>query len=608
MLTNTRCDTIKVDVTRTLYRRPVCFDQCLGWLHPTPDGAAAEIAIVLCSGLRTDGITGYRSFRLLADALAKAGYPTLRFDYPGTGDSRDLATAEPWTAWQQSIHTAADWLRDQTGARSIVLCGLRMGATLAAAVAGQRTDVAGLVLLEPVLRGRSYMREIITETTVRGDAPQADGDLIIGELRLPGDTVRLINQVMLRDLVPAPDCRVGLFARASTPVLAECLAAWAACGVNVVREDFTGLEPMLRPGFMCHEPSADVARIVAWLRDAIPAGSPTPAHARVPEHVEIRLPTCTETPLHFGAEGALFGVLCRPLGQAEAGQAVLIVNHSGDPHQGGSRLNVELARRLAAEGFASLRMDFSGLGDSVAPGDAETHVYETDRGPDIAAAIDALEELGYRRFAVQGLCSGGYHVYHSALGDPRIGVVLVINLPLFLWRTGDAVELLSYIQQNQMIRLPMLKQKDIWTRLLRQGAPGLRARLTMQGAWIFRMLKAFGHRQLRFLGIGAPLTFAQDSVRRLSQRTRTLFLFTEGDAGIPGMEREFGVNRSPPGTEVRIVPDLDHSLTSGEMRRIVVEQMIRFLRQDSVPLPDALTWDRAPRQTLGKSQLPSGAG
>ncbi len=97
----------------------VCFAGCFGWLHTA--AAMNSVAVVLCAGIKTDAMTGHRSFRLLAAALAAAGFPTLRFDYPGTGDSLDPpADAQHWGLWQRSIHQAADWLRRQTGATRLV--------------------------------------------------------------------------------------------------------------------------------------------------------------------------------------------------------------------------------------------------------------------------------------------------------------------------------------------------------------------------------------------------------------------------------------------------------------------------------------------------------
>jgi len=285
---------------------------------------------------------------------------------------------------------------------------------------------------------------------------------------------------------------------------------------------------------------------------------------------------------------------------------VIIVNHSGDPHQGGSRLNVELARALAAQGLTSLRMDFAGLGDSVAPGDAETHVYETDRRADVAAAIDTLEELGYRRFVVQGLCSGGYHAFHVALGEPRISVVVAVNLPLFQWRFGESVELISYIQMKPMTRFRKFPRKDFMARLARQGLPGLGTRLAMQGAWVAETAKMAGWRLMKLCGMRLAPTFAQDSLRCLSQRTRTLFLFTEADAGLPGLKRELGDKPIPSETEVRIIPGPNHSLIGAEVRSTIVEHMVEFIRRDAASLDASPAWETTFQNAAGNGRTSPG--
>jgi pimeloyl-ACP methyl ester carboxylesterase len=594
VLTITPSDTGQIGVTRGFRRQPISFDQCLGWLHAPLGDEAASTAVVICSGLRHDAMTGYRPFRLLADALAESGYPTLRFDYPGTGDSGDIGEAEHWAEWQKSIHTAADWLREHSGASRIVLVGLRIGATLAAVVAEQRIDVAGLVLIAPVLRGRTYIRELITEAAMggHGTAPSAENGIAVHELCFSAETVRLIQQVELRKVELARGCRVAVYSQSPSPVLSECVGSWVRRGADVACADFAGLEPMLRPAHMSHEPSANVGRVVDWLREAIPTGPPPSQQARVPERPEIKDNVWVETPLRFGTTGNLYGVLCRPTAREEAGLAVVIVNSSGNPHQGLARVNVDLARQLAAEGFASLRIDFAGLGDSIAPGDAETHVLEADRRADVAAAIDALEGLGYRRFAVQGLCSGAYHAFHAGLADPRISVLLLVNLPLFQWRVGDAIEFLSHIQGNPVGLLLQLRQRDVWNRLFQQGSIGLRARAAMLGVWFFEKLKTFGRRQAMLLGFGPPPTFAQASTNRLAQRARTLFLFSEGDGGIAALAQEFGAKRAPPGAEVRIIPGVDHALTLKHLRGGVFDHLIGFLNQDAVPTAESHAWER----------------
>ncbi|WP_204267123.1 hypothetical protein, partial [Escherichia coli] len=77
------------------------------------------------------------------------------------------------------------------------------------------------------------------------------------------------------------------------------------------------------------------------------------------------------------------------------GQVVVLTNSGGVPHIGWARMTVTFARALAAEGIASLRMDFAGLGDSRAETETPTPFYYDVATPaDIRAAVDLLAGRG----------------------------------------------------------------------------------------------------------------------------------------------------------------------------------------------------------------------
>jgi pimeloyl-ACP methyl ester carboxylesterase len=101
----------------------ITFGDCFGWLHDGSASSGSDIGVVLCTGLGRDSATAHRSFRLLADRLCADGYPTVRFDYPGTGDSCEIATADSWAAWENGVNLAADTLRATTNVQRIVLVG-----------------------------------------------------------------------------------------------------------------------------------------------------------------------------------------------------------------------------------------------------------------------------------------------------------------------------------------------------------------------------------------------------------------------------------------------------------------------------------------------------
>ncbi len=100
---------------------------------------------------------------------------------------------------------------------------------------------------------------------------------------------------------------------------------------------------------------------------------------------------------------------------------------------GGARLNVRLARRLAAEGFASIRFDFSGLGDSEPRTDALP--YLASMVQDLREAMDELSRhVPSGRFVLIGHCTGAAISYETALADPR--VIGIVQIEGFAYRTA----------------------------------------------------------------------------------------------------------------------------------------------------------------------------
>lgn len=135
-----------------------------------------------------------------------------------------------------------------------------------------------------------------------------------------------------------------------------------------------------------------------------------------------------ETPCRFGPHQALMGILTQPAqgGVAPPPMAFLFFNAGVIPRFGPHRINVKLARTLAAAGQVSLRFDLSGLGDSPhLGGDGDFRVQAVR---DIQSAMDHVTDTtGIRQFVLVGICSGATNAYWTCEVDARVVGVLMLD-------------------------------------------------------------------------------------------------------------------------------------------------------------------------------------
>ena len=128
-----------------------------------------------------------------------------------------------------------------------------------------------------------------------------------------------------------------------------------------------------------------------------------------------------ESVCNFGKNGGLFGILTTPDEDVKVeGAPVALILNAGIVHRVGPfRVHVDIARQLAKQGFSTLRLDLSGLGDSQ-PRTGKIEI--EDRAVlDVTDAMDFLEnETGASEFALLGLCSGAYNAHRVAVKDERI--------------------------------------------------------------------------------------------------------------------------------------------------------------------------------------------
>lgn len=116
-------------------------------------------AVLICPPIGQEFIRTHWCLRLLASQLSRKGIHVLRMDYRGIGDSSGaIDQIDSVSIWQSDVQQAVLHLREQTRADSVLVVGLRFGATLAASIASTLADVNSLVLWEPVLNGSTYLQ------------------------------------------------------------------------------------------------------------------------------------------------------------------------------------------------------------------------------------------------------------------------------------------------------------------------------------------------------------------------------------------------------------------------------------------------------------------
>jgi pimeloyl-ACP methyl ester carboxylesterase len=151
-----------------------------------PSGNARGAAVVLCHPYGHEYVQSHRAFRILAERLAAAGFPALRFDYRGTGDSGGEAELAELERWREDVRAATEWCRARSRRQRLCALGLRLGGSLVALESGRERAFDAVVLWDPIVSGRDYLAELETlerqfRQSLPGGAsavPDRDGEVL----------------------------------------------------------------------------------------------------------------------------------------------------------------------------------------------------------------------------------------------------------------------------------------------------------------------------------------------------------------------------------------------------------------------------------------------
>lgn len=434
---------------------PFYFDsgnhKLFGWLHHPYGDKRSNIGLVICKPFGYEAMCSHRSVRVLADAAAAIGVPSLRFDYLGTGDSANIAPdADQLEVWSKDVAAAAYELRRRTGVAHVCLLGIRLGALLAMIAARQCEILAALILVAPVISGRRYLRELRTlrlaaSLGANAREPPSVADWIAasaGSLRIRGfalsaATVAALRHADLSTPTVPPVREMLIIDRSGLPVARGLYDELRALDVRTEYLSLPGMVEMLMtaPHFAV-VPKAMLEAVCSWLprlqtyTSVQIEGNMRPVNRpSVPSATSLALPggSCTanslltERPVFLSSDALLFGIVTEPhLGEVRR-RAVILLNVGAENHIGANRMYVSLARDWAGRGYTVLRLDLRGLGDSdTIPGRPDDEVFPAAALDDIRVAIEFMRaRYGASDITLGGICSGAYHSLRQPLRSCR---------------------------------------------------------------------------------------------------------------------------------------------------------------------------------------------
>ncbi|BAI76495.1 hydrolase of the alpha/beta superfamily (plasmid) [Azospirillum sp. B510] len=568
---------------------PVVFEGCFGWLHPAP----GLRGVVLCGPYGHEELCVHRAWKGFAERLAAAGLPTLRFDYPGSGDSAgDDGEPDRLRAWLDGIKAAVRRLREDTGVTELVLVGQRQGALLATAaareLAAEGLGVDMLVLLSPITSGRKALRELqalssmVQRPVCNPEPPERASWLNVVGIPVTPETALSLGGLDPCDGPAPPAPRILIVDRPAAKAPVTLAARWRAMGAEAEAMGVSGvLELTQQP--QGAQAASVLDPVLNWIAAGEVAGGAMPPPERP---AGLMMPTAVERPVFFGGAPELFGIHCMPVLADPAGKrpAILFLNSGATHHVGSGRATVVQARRLAARGYCSLRIDAAGIGDSPErPGLPDNLLYNREVVRDVRAALNWLESQGHQRVVVIGLCAGGTPALYAGLGDGRVVGQIVLNPGRF--------ELGGGITVSELMRTVAFRSTRDY---LREALKPSRLRASLRKpARMTGLAKRLTGRLVRKLLIRTGLTrHALRLFRRLSaEGRRVLVIYSSDDITLAEFYLHLGeggrVLEGLPGIEVAYLDRSDHSLTVWEARDRLDRMIDRHLAGvDSVAQTD----------------------
>jgi pimeloyl-ACP methyl ester carboxylesterase len=564
-----------------------------GFFHQPHEYSPTATAVLICPPFGWEEICSYRSRRAWAEQLAGAGHPTLRIDLPGTGDSPGSARdPDRLSSWTGAVTEAVRWLRETTASEHVAAIGIGLGGLLVCNAVAAGAAIDEVVLWAVPSRGRSFVRELraFASMEVTGLEPSEDGGqedteeaaTWAGGFALSPETTHALERldITATSLPTGRLARALLLERDGINVDRRLSAHLEEAGVAVTTAPGDGYGAMTAKPHLARAPKAVFAQVLDWLEQSTtdaPGRPDSPLEHRrelLPAVLELSLDGVgiRETPLAVPQpDGALFGILTEPGQRLVGAPCMILLNAAAIRRVGPNRMWVEAARRWAARGVPTLRLDLEGIGD--ADGDDErltelAELYAPELVDQVRAAIDVLADRGVAQtFVLVGLCSGACWAFHGALLDQRVTAAFMLNPRAIFW--DPTVETARDYRRG-------LLRASAWRQVVRGEVPVRRMLTLARQLPLTLPRRAMAQRRARRAG-GDELDRALDLLRAADKQLQ--FLFSDNEPLREELEHEGRLERPDrwPNIGVELLPGRIHTLRPAPAQRAAHAALDRAL-------------------------------
>jgi len=232
-------------------------------------------------------------------------------------------------------------------------------------------------------------------------------------------------------------------------------------------------------------------------------------------------------------------------------------------------------------------MDVSGIGDSVIWEDeALNHPYADQLTDDVRALVQHLKGQGRAdRFSVAGLCSGAFVAYHTALAEPAVASIALINPQIFKWEEGMSLDVnpLTRRDASEYYKRRFFA-KDAWMKMLRGGVNPRHALEAVRGRIVDTARAKIARAKAKLssdASRGSEVARAFDALGK--RGVEVLIVFSSNDPGIDNLNEKVGASmgalKKRASFTIETIEGPDHSFTplwsQEDLDRVLVGHVAR---------------------------------